>query len=197
MSAYRKFSDRLQTEAHAPSPSKAAKAPKVDPIGAETFGGLGALGEGEPQIRNSAPPMSPLDRGLATWGEAERAAIVEHDGGIPRAWAEGFARLHPDRPPSDVPLRRWQIVINDIGRFLDAGWPRRRQRWGGDRWTCSVAIGNGPSSVSIMPVFCGCSMATGLSSSIAILRSSRGGPGCVRYSGAGPLPSTKSCSHGS
>jgi len=29
----------------------------------------------------------------------ERAAIVEHDGAIPRAWAEGFARLDPNRPP--------------------------------------------------------------------------------------------------
>jgi hypothetical protein len=58
----------------------------------------------------------------ATWGEAEeeRAAIVEHDGNIPRAWAEGFARLHPDRPPGDVPLKRWQRFIDDVGRFLDS-----------------------------------------------------------------------------
>jgi hypothetical protein len=37
----------------------------------------------------------------ATWSEEE--AIVEHGGGIPHAWAEGYARLHPDRPPDDVP----------------------------------------------------------------------------------------------
>jgi hypothetical protein len=49
----------------------------------------------------------------------ERAAIVEYDGCIPRAWAEGFARLHPDRPPAGVPLRRWKAVIDAIGTFLD------------------------------------------------------------------------------
>jgi hypothetical protein len=56
------------------------------------------------------------------WGEAEqeRAAIVEYDGGIPRAWAEGFARLHPDRPPGDVPVKRWHTFVDDIGRFLDS-----------------------------------------------------------------------------
>jgi hypothetical protein len=60
----------------------------------------------------------------ATWCEAEeeRAAIVEHDGKIPREWAEGFARLDPDGAPGDVPLRRWQAFIDDIGRFFDDGW---------------------------------------------------------------------------
>jgi hypothetical protein len=48
----------------------------------------------------------------------ERAAIVEYDGGVPRAWAEGYARLHPDRPPKDLPPKRWLQFINDIGRFL-------------------------------------------------------------------------------
>jgi hypothetical protein len=39
---------------------------------------------------------------------------------IPRAWAEGFARLDPDRPPGDVPPRRWRTFIDDIGHFLDS-----------------------------------------------------------------------------
>jgi hypothetical protein len=58
------------------------------------------------------------------WQEAEeeRAAIVEYDGGIPCTWAEGFARLHPDRPPGDVPVRRWLQFVDDVGRFLDDGW---------------------------------------------------------------------------
>jgi hypothetical protein len=66
------------------------------------------------------PPAA--DRELATWGEVEeeRAAIVEHDGKIPRAWAEGFARLHPDRPPGDVPPKRWQRFVDDAGQFLDS-----------------------------------------------------------------------------
>jgi hypothetical protein len=60
----------------------------------------------------------------AVWDEAEeeRAAIVEHDGKIPRSWAEGFARLHPDRPPGDVPVKRWTQFINDVGRFLDSSF---------------------------------------------------------------------------
>jgi hypothetical protein len=56
-----------------------------------------------------------------TWGEVEEegAGIVEYDGCIPRAWTEGFARLDPNRPPGDVPLRRWQQFVDDIGLFLD------------------------------------------------------------------------------
>jgi hypothetical protein len=59
-----------------------------------------------------------------TWGDAqeERAAIVEYDGDIPRAWAEGFARLDPDRPPRFVPAKRWRLFVDDVGRFLDGGW---------------------------------------------------------------------------
>jgi hypothetical protein len=52
--------------------------------------------------------------------EEERAAIVEHDGGIPRLWAEELARLDPDCPPGDVPLRRWQRFVDDVGWFLDS-----------------------------------------------------------------------------
>jgi hypothetical protein len=52
--------------------------------------------------------------------EEERAAIVEYDGRIPRAWAEGFARLDPARPPAYVPPRRWEQFIDDVGRFLDS-----------------------------------------------------------------------------
>jgi hypothetical protein len=67
--------------------------------------------------------MSQMSQGaaLAAWGESEdeRAAIVEYDGGIPRAWAEGFARLHPGRPIGDVPARRWLQFVNDVGLFLD------------------------------------------------------------------------------
>ena len=69
----------------------------------------------------AATPLS-LDRALTTWGDAEeeRAAIVEHNGKIPREWAEGFARLHPERPPGDVPPKRWQRFVDDVGLFLDS-----------------------------------------------------------------------------
>jgi hypothetical protein len=69
------------------------------------------------------------------WGDAEeeRAAIAEHDGGGPRAWAEALARLDPNNPPDDVPLRRWLRFIDDCGRFLDGG--------GADK---AAALGWGP-----------------------------------------------------
>jgi hypothetical protein len=49
----------------------------------------------------------------------ERAGIIGCNTGISRAWAEDFARLHPDRPPGDVPLQRWQTFVDDCHRFLD------------------------------------------------------------------------------
>ena len=60
--------------------------------------------------------------GATTWGEPqeERAAHIEYDGNVPRAWAEGFARLDPDRPPGDVPLLRWQRFVDDVGLFLES-----------------------------------------------------------------------------
>jgi hypothetical protein len=51
--------------------------------------------------------------------EKERAAIIERAGRIPREWTEGYARLDPDHPPADVPLRRWQCFVDDVGRFLN------------------------------------------------------------------------------
>jgi hypothetical protein len=122
MSAYCKFSDTKQAEVWTLASPKPSKAPKVNPIEAETLGDLDALGGAEPQIPNLAMPISALDQAPATWGttEEERAAIVEHDGKIPRAWADGFARLHPDRPPGDVPAKRWLQFVDDVGRFLDS-----------------------------------------------------------------------------
>ena len=67
-----------------------------------------------------------------TWSDAqeERAAIAEHDGGAPRAWAEAFARLDPTTPPGDVPASRWVQFIDDCGRFLDDGWASRVEALG-------------------------------------------------------------------
>lgn len=84
----------------------------------------------------SKPAMpSAADRALAIWGEAEeeRAAIVEHYSAIPRAWAEGFAQLDPDRPPGDVLLMRWRRFVDDVGLFL-----------GGPFCAVAAALGWGP-----------------------------------------------------
>lgn len=52
----------------------------------------------------------------------ERAALVEYGAGVPREWAEGFALLHPDRPPAGVPCDRWQRFVDVAGKFLDRGY---------------------------------------------------------------------------
>jgi hypothetical protein len=52
--------------------------------------------------------------------EEECGAIIQRDGNAPRAWAEGFARLHPDRPLGDVPSKRWVSFLGDAGYFLDS-----------------------------------------------------------------------------
>jgi hypothetical protein len=68
----------------------------------------------------------------AAWNEAneERAAIVEYDGGAPRAWAEALAQLAPNKPPADVPAKRWLRFIDDCGRFLDGRWPAKAADFG-------------------------------------------------------------------
>ena len=59
----------------------------------------------------------------------ERAALIEEGAKVPRAWAEGFARLDPDRPPRDVTAKRWCEIVNGIGIFLDR-WANSSRRDG-------------------------------------------------------------------
>jgi hypothetical protein len=77
-----------------------------------------------PELLAAASQLSRMSQrtAFAERGEAreEHAAIVEYDGKIQHAWSEGFARLHPDRPPADVPLRRWRRFVDDVGRFLNS-----------------------------------------------------------------------------
>jgi hypothetical protein len=66
----------------------------------------------------------PVKSTADTWTAAheERAAIIEHDGDAPRAWADALASLNPNRAPADVPPTRWLRFINDCGQFLDDMW---------------------------------------------------------------------------
>src|SRR5262249_18035368 len=100
--------------------AKVAKVAKVDGGPATTFATFATFADGHAEIRNPEPPAE-------IWTDAhdERAAIVEHDGAAPRAWAEGFARLDLSKPPADVPPKRWLRFIDDYGRFLDGGWAAR------------------------------------------------------------------------
>jgi hypothetical protein len=72
------------------------------------------------KVANPAKVVEPI--AAPSWSEAEeeRAAIIEYYGRIPRAWAEGFARLHPHRPPGDIPPKRWLRFVDDVGTFLDS-----------------------------------------------------------------------------
>jgi hypothetical protein len=123
--AFTKFDPRafLESEQRGGTPAKPAKVAKVEKAESEreaTLASLATLAGGLPENHNPEPAAEP-------WTDAhdERAAIIEHDGGAPRAWAEALARLDPSKPPADVPPRRWLTFIDDCGRFLDDGWAER------------------------------------------------------------------------
>jgi hypothetical protein len=86
----------------------------------------------ERSVANVASVARATAPALDGWNDAdnERAAIVEYDGGAPRAWAEGLARLDPAKPPGDLPQQRWLRFIDDCGRFLDGGWAARAAAFG-------------------------------------------------------------------
>jgi hypothetical protein len=90
------------------------------------------------QIEQRPDAVTAAQDDLWTDAKEERAAIVEHDGGSPRAWAEALAQLDPAKPPADVPLARWQQFIDDCGRFLDLGWANRAEALG---WRPSELFG--------------------------------------------------------
>jgi hypothetical protein len=94
-------------------PAKAVKVAKVKEPDAETLASLATLAAGEVQTQKS-------DAALSAWGDEEEERVD----GIPREWAEGFARLDPDRPPGDVPARRWLRFVDDVGLFLDSPFCR-------------------------------------------------------------------------
>jgi hypothetical protein len=56
----------------------------------------------------------------------ERAAILEYDAGVPREWAEGFARLDGLAPPARMDAQRWRRLVDNAGLFKTTGLPRPR-----------------------------------------------------------------------
>ena len=109
----RAFLERQETDGATAKTAKAPKAPKA----ARALDGLDTLGGARPSV---------------IWGdnEEERAALMEHDGGAPKEWAEAFATLDLAQPPGDVPADRWKLFLDDCGRFLDAGWFQRAEALG-------------------------------------------------------------------
>jgi hypothetical protein len=76
-----------------------------------------------------------------------RAALIEYGAGVPREWAEGFARLDMAMPPKGFDERRWRTLIDDGGKFLD--------RWGADAarlgWTAADVFGVSPRAATAAP----------------------------------------------
>ena len=89
----------------------------------------------------------------------ERAALVEYGAGVPREWAEGFARLDCAKPPQGYPLPRWHQIINDGGLFLDR-WAHQAAAFG---WTALDVFGVNPAAplvrydgMGLVPLIQGC-----------------------------------------
>lgn len=95
---------------------------------AKTYGTIGTIGMGRDKVgRAAAPEARPIGKPLLPIAAKrsddveERAAIVEFDGGIPRAWAEGSAALCAMPPPTGFTPARWQRITDATGAFLDRG----------------------------------------------------------------------------
>ena len=124
-------------------------------------------------------------------------AIAEYDGGAPRAWAEALARLDPNKPPGDLPPRRWLRFVDDCGRFLDGGWAVRAAAFGWgplDLFGCDLS---GLSPVSITWDYFGCSTAAPLSSCTVIGRYLKPNAAPASATDADPSKSAASYWHGS
>jgi hypothetical protein len=128
--AFTKFDPRafLEDEEQGGTAAKPAKVAKASELRLEPSGTLATLATlaGDQATNKNVEPTS------HTWTDAEeeRAAIVEYDGGAPRAWAEALARLDPNKPPEHVPPHRWLRFIDDCGRFLDGGWADKAAKFG-------------------------------------------------------------------
>ena len=102
---------------------KALQEEQVEP--SATLATLASLAGGQSETQD-------FERDPETWTDAEeeRAAIIEHDGGVPRAWAEALARLDPTEPPAGVPLADWIRVIDAGCRLVDDGWHKQANALG-------------------------------------------------------------------
>ena len=89
----------------------------------------------ESQAREAAAAASNDDQ------FTERAAIIEYDAGVPREWAEGFARLDISKSLPGFTEERWQQLIDDGGRFLNC-WATAAAELG---WSAEDVFGVSPS----------------------------------------------------
>jgi len=121
--SFRLEGDRLRL---IPAPGKALPAPLVARAKAERDAILAALLE---------PSFASPEKAVETWEEC--AAHLEYDAGLPRAWAEHFARLIVGEAPGDFSPTRWQAALDGALRFADR-WAKEAHRLG---WDASEVFG--------------------------------------------------------
>ncbi len=121
---------------------------------APVHSGGGAAGETPPKLSNTLKggvPATTTNDNISGGPEAsamirdkyeERAAILEYDANLPRAWAEHFARLELDGPPGDFSPTRWQAALDGALAFLDQ-WGAEAHRLG---WDVSEVFGLHPTA---------------------------------------------------
>jgi hypothetical protein len=72
----------------------------------------------------------------------ERAALIEYGAGVPREWAEGYARLLRLPCPTGITPERWMQIIDDGGYFIDR-WAVMAAQLG---WTTREVFGISPKA---------------------------------------------------
>lgn len=72
----------------------------------------------------------------------ERAAIMEYDGGLPRDWAEPFAKILCGDPPADYSDAYWHRIIDGAMLFADK-WASKARELG---WTAEEVFGLHPTA---------------------------------------------------
>jgi hypothetical protein len=90
--------------------------------------------------------------------DEERAAILEHDGGLPRAWADLLAHLRPAYPPPNLSPNDWVRYVDAVhiladewaGHMARLGWrPEAVLGWGGRGLFPYTARGSLPWLLSV------------------------------------------------
>jgi hypothetical protein len=144
------------------------KVSKADPVA--SFGTIGAIGTGVPGSEDSlqakwtdqalvalhrehqldivpiVPKVSKADPVVIGDGSEfedrleKRRAHLEFDAGLPRSWAEPFARLLCSGPPGDFDPARWQQVTDAALIFCDQ-WAAKAHALG---WKLDEVIGMDP-----------------------------------------------------
>ena len=124
MSILPKFDPFSETHDPNHTPAKVANPANLRPEltgNTETFATFATFAAPQAEIETFEEPLGkqseskPFDTG----DYEERAAMVEYGAGVPRAWAEGYARLCTLPRHPDYTEQRWQGLIDDAGLFLD------------------------------------------------------------------------------